>query len=64
MRWSNIPGQDEPVQPLEVLYAGAYAQDEWAVRDNLKITAGIRLDVPSFGDTGYANANADALTFR
>jgi hypothetical protein len=64
VRWSNIPGQDEPVQPLEVLYAGAYAQDEWAVRDNLKITAGIRLDVPNFGDTGYQNANADALTFR
>ena len=46
VRWSNIPGQDEPMQPLEVWYAGGYAQDEWAVRDNLKITAGIRLDVP------------------
>ncbi len=63
-RWSNIPGQDEPVQPLEVLYAGAYAQDEWAIADNFKLTAGIRLDVPRFGETGYANANADALTFR
>ena len=58
------PRADEPVQPLEVLYAGAYAQDEWAVRDNLKLTAGIRLDVPNFGDTGYANSAADALTFR
>ncbi|MBA2353918.1 MAG: TonB-dependent receptor [Acidobacteria bacterium] len=64
VRWSNIPGQNEPAQPLEVLYGGAYAQDEWAVRDNLKITAGIRLDVPNFGATGFANANADALTFR
>jgi hypothetical protein len=64
VRWSNIPGQTKPVQPLEVLYAGAYAQDEWAVRDNLKITAGLRLDVPSFGDTGYDNTVANALTFR
>lgn len=64
VRWNNIPGQDKPIQPLEVLYAGAYAQDEWAVSDNLKVTAGVRFDVPRFGDTGYANAVADALTFR
>jgi hypothetical protein len=64
VRWSNIPGQDEPVQPLEVFYAGAYAQDEWAIGNDLKITAGLRFDVPSFGDTGYTNSAADALTFR
>jgi outer membrane receptor protein involved in Fe transport len=64
VRWNNIPGQDKPVQPLEVLYAGAYAQDDWAVSDNLKLTAGVRFDVPRFGDTGYANAVADGLTFR
>src|SRR5207249_4347209 len=29
VEWSNIPGQSEPVQPLDVLYAGVYAQDEW-----------------------------------
>ena len=64
VRWSNIPGQDQPAQPLEVWYAGAYAQDEWSPTANLKITAGLRLDVPRFGETGYRNANADALTFR
>jgi len=64
VRWSNIPGQDKPVQPLEVTYAGAYAQDEWAVRDNFKLTAGVRFDVPFFGETGFANPVADALTFR
>ena len=64
VRWSNIPGQEKPIQPLEVLYAGAYAQDEWAVRDNFKLTYGVRFDVPSFGETGYENPVADALTFR
>ncbi len=64
VRWSNIPGQEQPEQPLEVLYAGAYAQDEWSPTANLKITAGLRFDVPKFGDTGYINARADALTFR
>ncbi len=64
VRWSNIPGQTEPVQPLEVFYAGAYAQDEWALADNFKLTAGIRFDVPNFGKTGYVNSVADSLTFR
>ncbi len=63
VRWSNIPGQTKPVQPLEVNYAGIYAQDEWQISKNLQITAGLRLDVPFFGDTGYKNANANALTF-
>jgi hypothetical protein len=64
VRWMNIPGKDKPVQPLEVWYAGAYAQDDWQVNDNLKISYGLRFDVPVFGDTGYENVNADALSFR
>jgi hypothetical protein len=64
VRWANIPGMEKPVQPLEVIYAGAYAQDEWKPRDNLSLTLGLRLDVPVFGDTGFENANADRLTFR
>lgn len=64
LRWNNIPGQTKPVQPLEVFYGGIYAQDEWQALNNLKLTIGARLDVPFFGKTGYANANADALSFR
>lgn len=64
VRYMNIPGLDKPVQPLEVWYGGAYAQDEWRARRNLTITFGVRFDVPSFGETGFANANADSLTFR
>ncbi|HEY5614708.1 MAG TPA: carboxypeptidase regulatory-like domain-containing protein, partial [Bacteroidota bacterium] len=63
VRYMNIPGLTKPVQPLEVLYAGIYAQDEWQVNSQLRVTAGIRLDRASFGDTGYQNANADALSF-
>ena len=64
VRYSNIPGQTKPLQPLEVFYAGIYAQDEFQVNKNLKLTAGIRADVPYFGDTGYDNPDADKLTFR
>lgn len=64
VRWMNIPGLEKPIQPLEVFYWGVYAQDEWRVKDNLTLTAGLRFDVPHFGDTGFTNANADALSFR
>ncbi len=64
VRFMNIPNADEPLQPLEVWYAGAYAQDEWRPKSNLTVTAGLRLDVPRFGDTGFANREADARTFR
>jgi len=64
VRYNNIPGAEKPLQPLDVLYWGAYAQDEWSVADNLKVVAGVRVDVASFDDTGIANPVADALTFR
>ncbi len=64
VRYNNIPGQDKPVQPLEVWYGGAYAQDEWRPRRNLTVIGGVRFDVPSFGNTAFRNERADALTFR
>lgn len=64
VRYSNIPGLDKPLQPLEVNYTGVYAQDKWRARDNLSITYGLRIEVPVFGETGFTNALADQLTFR
>ncbi len=64
VRWSNIPGLEKPVQPLKVFYGGLYAQDEWQATNDLKLTLGLRVDVPFFSKTGYANANADTTTFR
>lgn len=64
VRWSNQPGMEKPIQPLEVFYTGIYAQDEWQVTRDLKWTFGIRFDVPFFGDTGFKNAAVDNLTFR
>ena len=64
VRWNNIPGQEKPLQPLDVWYGGLFAQDEWQVSRNFKLNYGLRVDVSSFGDTAFQNANADALTFR
>lgn len=64
VRYNNIPGQKEPLQPLEVVYAGAYLQDEWRASGNLKVTMGVRVDVPKFSNTAIANPQVDGLTFR
>ncbi len=64
VRWMNIPGLNKPIQPLKVWYGGLYAQDEWQATDRLKLTLGLRVDVPYFQKTGYRNANADTTTFR
>ena len=59
------PGQTTPpMQPLDVIYSGGYIQDEWRVKSNLTVTAGLRVDVPHFGNTAFDNPAADALTFR
>ena len=64
VRYLNIPGLTKPQQNLEVLYAGLYGQDEYQAGRNFKVTVGLRVDRPSFGDTGFQNAVADQLTFR
>ena len=64
LRYANIAGLAEPVQPLDVLYSGAYVQDEWRPTRNLTLTAGLRLDAPKFKNTAYDNKVADTMTFR
>jgi hypothetical protein len=64
VRWSNIPGQEKPIQPLNVFYAGIYGQDEWQVNDQLKVTAGLRIDVPFFGEGEYINPEVPGFTFK
>ena len=64
VRYMNVPGLSQPVQPLDVFYGGAYAQDEWAATKNLTITGGIRVDAPWWKNTAYDNPLADTYTFR
>lgn len=62
--YNNIPTNSKPIQPLEVIFGGIFAQDEYRVSDNFKLTAGIRVEAPFFSQTAYDNPKADALTFR
>jgi hypothetical protein len=64
LRYMNIPGLEKPLQELRVTYGGGWIQDEWRPARNVTVTGGLRFDISQFGNTGYANPNADALTFR
>ena len=65
MKYLLQPGQTvPPLQQLDVVYAGGYVQDEWRPRGNLTVTAGLRVDVPKFGNTAFDNPLANALSFR
>jgi hypothetical protein len=64
VRWSNIPGMVKPIQDLKVLYSGAYLQDEYQLGQNVRLSLGLRMDVPSFEKTGLKNAEVDTMTFR
>lgn len=63
--YMNIPSLDKPLQQLDAWYVSGYAQDQWQLRSNLTLTAGLRVDTPMFDDaTTFSNPAANALTFR
>jgi len=63
VRWSNQPDQEKPVQPLKVLYTGVYGQDEFKLSKDFNVMAGLRIDVPSFENTGFKNAEVASMKF-
>ena len=55
----RVPVSGGPVADAAAVFAywklGVYAQDEWAVSDQLNLTYGLRVDVPVTGDTPRDN---------
>ena len=48
----NISGDDsEAIAEFQSSQLGLYLQDEYQVNNNFKVTAGLRLDLPFYGDT-------------
>jgi len=64
VRYMNIPGLSKPLQPLRVWSSGGYAQDEYRIRPDMTLTAGVRFDRAAFANTTFPNPAVDALTFR
>lgn len=64
LTYGNVPGTD--IIPSEATFAqfGVYAQDMFAVNDNLKITYGARLDLPYYPQSAAENPALKALTFK
>lgn len=44
--FSQIPGVEKPAARFNVNQLGFYVQDEWTAVPNLKLTAGVRVDIP------------------
>jgi hypothetical protein len=53
--YSRVAGNDKPAAEFSVAQLGFYIQDEWTVSSRLKLTAGLRVDIPSFPDTPAKN---------
>lgn len=60
--YSLIEGDEKPSAAFSAMQLGFYAQDEISVTNRLKITAGIRLDVPIIGDKPLLNTDVDTTT--
>lgn len=63
-RYSTRKDGSFPFAKISSLQLGFFAQDRWNATNNLVVTAGIRADLPIFGDDFTANTVADTLAFR
>lgn len=59
-----INGLTDPVAELSFGQFATYFQDEWNPVTDLKLTAGIRLDVPMYLDGAMDNPNVKKYTYR
>lgn len=56
-------GEDKPKAELSFGQFSAYVQDVWNINENVKLTAGIRFDIPSYLNSLQENKAVSALTF-
>ncbi|WP_083326407.1 hypothetical protein [Hymenobacter coccineus] len=64
LQYSALPGGQFPYADIQAAQFGLYLQDEWSPRSNLRVTYGVRADLPFVTSDLQQNTNAAALTFR
>lgn len=64
LTYSALEGGALPTARPVVAQTSAYLQDAFAVNNRLKVTAGIRFDLPMYNDPEVTNPRADTMTFR
>ncbi|HEX8429521.1 TonB-dependent receptor [Hymenobacter sp.] len=58
------PSLNFPLAETKAAQLGFYAQDEWNVKPNLKVTTGLRIDVPIILSDLQRNEDAASISFR
>ncbi|MDP3432234.1 MAG: TonB-dependent receptor, partial [Bacteroidota bacterium] len=61
--YSLIPGGEDPIAELTFGQFSSYLQDEFNVNQKLKLTAGVRIDLPIYLNDLIDNPSVSALTF-
>ncbi|QJX47533.1 TonB-dependent receptor [Hymenobacter taeanensis] len=64
LQYSALPGGEFPFADIKAAQLGLYLQDEWSPRNNLRVTYGVRADLPFLTSDLTQNTNAANLTFR
>jgi outer membrane receptor for ferrienterochelin and colicin len=62
--YSFDPNNSKPIAELGFGQVSAYAQDEYNILDNLKLTYGIRFDMPLYMNQLLVNPAIDAMKFQ
>ena len=63
--YSAVPGEDRPLADFSNANFSLYAQDEWTGVENLKLTAGLRVDMAQYFDSpSMAYAAEDGRSFE
>ncbi len=62
-QYAAIPGNSKPAAEWRAAQFGFYAQDSYTGIKNLRLTLGLRVDIPSYPKSGYTkNAYTDSLS--
>jgi hypothetical protein len=64
LTYSLLPEGRNPVAELDFGLGGLYIQDEYAVNNRLKLTYGLRMDLPMYLNEALRNPAIEALTFK
>ena len=64
LTYSNLENSALPTAVTQARQIGFYVQDEFQVNANFKLTAGLRVDVPSFKKTALENTQVAGYTFK
>lgn len=64
LTYSAVKDDPRPAAKLSAATVSVYGQDEFQIKDNFKLTYGLRLDVPFYPTTLPTNPLVNAMTFR